>query len=531
MILLWLIVALFSALVMAMLMFPLLRGEGPGTTDRAAYDLTVYKDQLAEIDRDLARGLLTEDQAAAARVEVQRRILAVAGPEAARAATGTDAAQGPAASARADGRVRLLDLVPRAIEQGPWGLATLAAIVAVVPIGALALYLVVGSPMLPGQPHAERIEQAEREALSRMPPQLRAEIETLLEVIDRDHDNARAWFELGRAYRRADQHDRAVEALRTARDLGLDGPDRPIMLAELGESMMLSEQGRITERTRQLFLDAVRIDSDEPRARFYLGMAAAQAGEPERALAIWRDLSAQTPADAPWAEMLRQSIAMVGQRAGIPPATVEPAHPLTLEAGQPVKRTELPEADGPTDGDAAPAPDAGAQMRADADRQRTPGDGFSDDEQAMIEGMVEGLAARLEENPEDVDGWMRLAQSYGVLGRWDEAIGAAERAAEQAPEDPAVLTGLADTLMTAARAEGAGEPPARVFGLFETVLEHDPLNPQALYFVGLSAAQDGDTDRARTLWGRLLERMPEDEPAYAAIKRQLDALPANGATQ
>jgi cytochrome c-type biogenesis protein CcmH len=269
-------------------------------------------------------------------------------------------------------------------------------------------------------------------------------------------------------------------------------------------------------------------------------MAAVQEGDPERALAIWRDLSAASPPDAPWMGMLRQSIAMVAQQNGIMPVTVKPAHPLDLEAGAPVERVEPPAGGG---GDAADAPDggtdggpddgmsAGERMRAEADTGRAPGEGFTEDERAMIEGMVSGLAARLEENPEDVAGWMRLAQSYGVLGRWEDAKAASARAVEQAPEDVDVLEGHADTLMAAAQAAGEPEPPTEVFGLFDTILEAEPDNPKALYFVGLAAAQEGNVGRARDLWGTLLERIPEGEPARAAIQQQMDALPAAGATQ
>ncbi|MQX36122.1 c-type cytochrome biogenesis protein CcmI [Roseospira navarrensis] len=533
MIVLWLMVALFSALVMAMLMFPLLTRTSEdkgGSADRAEYDLTVYKDQLSEIDRDLARGLLSEDQAAAARLEVQRRMLAATG--------GPDGAkgEGDGAATKADAApIRMMDLIPRAIEQGPWGIATLAGVIAVVPMGALALYLVIGSPMLPGQPHAQRIALAAQESMAALPDDLRETIEMLQAVVEQRPEEAQAWFELGRAYRRAEQHGLAVEALDRARELGVGAEDQPTLISELAESRLLSEQGQMTPRVRGLFLEALRLDRTEPRARFYLGMAAAQDGEPARALAIWRDLSAESPQDAPWMGMLRQSMSMVAQQNGIMPASVKPAHPLDLEAGAPVERIDppaAPEGSAQGGGSAEGGPTPGAQMRAEADAGRAPGQGFSEDERAMIEGMVEGLAARLEENPDDVEGWMRLAQSYGVLGRWDDAVAASARALDQAPEDPDVLEGHADTLIAAAQAAGEPDPPEAVFGLFDTLLESRPDHPKALYFVGLGAAKDGNVDRARSLWERLLARIPEGEPAHAAIQRQLDALPSSAdATQ
>jgi len=539
MILLWLIVALFSALVMAMLMFPLLlRNDDKPDLDRADYDLTVYRDQLAEIDRDLARGLLSDDQAAAARLEVQRRMLAVAGPS---ADTNGGDGEGANASGKAEGAseappIRFMDLIPRAIEQGPWGIATLAAVIAVVPMGALALYLIIGSPMLPGQPHAHRIAQAEQESLASLPADLRNNIEMLQAVVEKRPDEVQAWLELGRAYRQAEQHAHAVDALGKALDLGLEGVRRASTLSELAESQLLSEQGLMSEQIRAVFLEALNVDRNEPRARFYMGMAAWEAGEPERALAIWRDLSADSPADAPWMGMLRQSMAMVAQQNGLMPATIKPAHPLDLEAGAEVERIDPPAAPPPgedtSEGDGASGMTPGQQTRAEADANRVPGQAFSDEERAMIDGMVSGLAARLKENPEDVQGWIRLAQSYGVLGQWDDATAATARAVEQAPDDPAVLEAHAEALMAAAQAVGDPEPPNEIFSLFDTILAADSENPKALYFVGLGAARDGNVGRARALWQKLLDLIPPDQPARAAIQRELEALPAPGdATQ
>lgn len=506
MILLWLNVVIISAVVMTMLMFPLLRSGDKEEPDRNAYDLTVYRDQLAEIDRDLARGLLTEDQAAAARVEVQRRMLAVA--DAAKAAgVGGSAAAGDA-SRRDPSKVRLLDLIPRAIEQGPWGIATLAGVIGVVPMGALALYLVIGSPWLPGQPHAQRVAQVEQDQLASLPASVRTEIETRREAAEQAPDNAEAWLALGRAYRQGEQHSQAAEALERARELGLPEDETAAALAEMGESMVIAAQGRITEAARARFLDALRADAGEPRARFYLGMAEAQAGAPDRALAIWTDLAADSPADAGYMAMVSQGMAMVAQQSGIPLDTVRPAHPLDLEAGAPVERVDPSTT---TLGSGAPT--------------SAPEGSFSAEDQAMIRDMVDGLAARLEENPDDVDGWLRLADSRGVLGEWDAAMAAAERAVEQAPKDPAVLIHAADILLGATNAAGKTEPPERVYELYEAVLQQDPNNAKALYFVGLSAAQHGDPSRARALWERLLTQVPEDQPAHAAIQKQLDALP------
>jgi cytochrome c-type biogenesis protein CcmH len=529
MIWLWLGVALLTLVVIVLLLLPLLRSDGVEGVDRLAYDLTVYRDQLGEIERDRARGLLSDDQAEAARVEVQRRMLAAAGHDDPRRAE--MAGHAVPDQARAVPRPGPGGLLARLRRQGAWGMATLAAVAGLVPVGAISLYLVIGSPGMPGLPHAARMESETESRLAAVPAETRDAIQAMQHVVEQTPDDAAAWLELGRLYRQADLHGAAFEALRTARTLGVEVDETAMLLAEMGESLLLSQQGRVSDQVRRLFLDALVANRNEPRARFYLGMDAAQADEPERALAIWRDLSQDSPPDAPWMGMLRQSMMMVAQDSGIMPVSIKPAHPLDLAAGAPVERVEAPAGAGeaaiPQDTPPPAAqPDAGAQMRAEADAERAPGEGFSEDERAMIEGMVSGLAARLEENPDDPDGWLRLARAYGVMGRWDDARAAADRAVEQAPENADILARAATTYLEAARINGEALPMDRVAPLYRAVLEQNPDHPSALFFLGLDAAQTGDPDRARALWGRLLAGMPEDSPARADIQRQLEALPA-----
>lgn len=531
MIWLWLGVALLTLAVIVLLLLPLLRSDGVEGVDRLAYDLTVYRDQLGEIERDRARGLLSDDQADAARVEVQRRMLAAAGHDDPRRAAmaGHEAPD----EVRAVARPGPGGLFGRLRRQGAWGMATLAAVAGLVPVGAISLYLVIGSPGMPGLPHAARVQGETESRLAAVPAETRDAIQAMQQVVEQTPDDAAAWLELGRLYRQADLHGPAFEALRTARTLGVEVDETAMLLAEMGESLLLSRQGRVSDQVRRLFLDALVANRNEPRARFYLGMDAAQADQPERALAIWRDLSQDSPPDAPWMGMLRQSMMMVAQNSGIMPVSIKPAHPLDLAAGAPVERVEVPAGAGeaaiPQDTPPPEAqPEPGAQMRAEADAERAPGEGFSEDERAMIEGMVSGLAARLEENPDDPDGWLRLAHAYGVMGRWDDARAAADRAVEQAPEDGEVLAAAASTFLRAALINEEERPLDRIVPLYRVVLDQDPDHPNALFFVGLDAAENGDPDRARALWGRLLAQMPEDSPARDDIQRQLEALPPAG---
>jgi len=549
MILLWLIVILLTLLVVALLLWPLMGDQAEAPPDRAGYDLTVYRDQLAEIDRDVARGLLSAEQADSARLEIQRRMLSVADDEgSASAAPDPDIAAAPVGR-----RFSLAQLgsalsawrtvIPRARAQGAWGLATLAGIGAVLPFGVLAVYLILGSPELPSQPYAERLAREEERLMQSLPEGLREALVKLESRVEADPDNPRLLLQLGRAYGMAQLPEKAAPLLEKARTLATDGPVKAAILIELAETLIMTHEGQITDRIRALFLDGLRLTPEDPRARFYLGVAAVQDGHPERAIAIWRDLVATSNDDDAWMPMVRQNMGMVAQENGIPPATVAPLHPLNIEAGEPVIRLDVPPPEAVTSPDtgtqpeAAPgeaevttepdadAPSAGDSQRAEADASREPGQDFNEDEQAMIEGMVASLAARLEENPDDLDGWQQLARSYRVMGRLEDAADAMGRAVELAPDDMSVLSARAEALIAAARARGDREPPQAIYGVYSAILAQDPDNPNALYFVGRQAAEAGDSARARKLWGRLLQRIPPDEPAHASLRAQIDALP------
>ena len=138
----------------------------------------------------------------------------------------------------------------------------------------------------------------------------------------------------------------------------------------------------------------------------------------------------------------------------------------------------------------------------------------------MIRSMVEGLAARLEENPDDPEGWRRLARSYTVLGEPEKATDALRRAVELVPDDL--------TLHTYARALagelGADAPPPAAVAVYELILALDPDDRAALWFVGLAAAERGESGTARAHWQRLLTLLAPGSDEHEAVRAALDAL-------
>jgi len=145
---------------------------------------------------------------------------------------------------------------------------------------------------------------------------------------------------------------------------------------------------------------------------------------------------------------------------------------------------------------------------------------LEDDAQAtqrQIEAMVERLAARLKENPDDVEGWKMLGRSYSVLGRFRDAIDAYTRAAARAPRDADVLVDLADVLAMANGQRLAGDPEK----LVERALQIDPKNLKGLALAGTAAFDRGDFARAAALWERMLPLVAADSEDARVVRENV----------
>jgi cytochrome c-type biogenesis protein CcmH len=337
---LWLILVAMTAAAIFAVLWPLSR-RTPAMLP--AGDLAVYRDQLDEIERDRGSGLIGAADADAARVEVSRRLLAAA-----------DAAdQSFTASVQ---RRRI---------------AALAALV-LLPLGAGAIYVTLGTPDLPGAPLAARRDlPIEQRSIESMVAQVEAHL-------DRNPQDGRGWEVLAPVYMRQGRFDDAAKARGNA--LRLLG-ETAVRQADLGEALTAAANGMVTAQARKAFERARALDESEPRVQFFLGLAAEQDGKKDEAARIWRALLANAKVDAPWREFVQRSLARVDPAAA---------------------------AAGPSSEDMAAAEQLSPQARGE-----------------MIRGMVERLAARLHEDGSDVDGWLRLIRAYMVLGERDKARAAA----------------------------------------------------------------------------------------------------------
>ncbi|WP_299396604.1 c-type cytochrome biogenesis protein CcmI [Pelagibius sp.] len=380
----WLLAAALTALVVAVLVLPLLRRpadpDAEGYDARSAYDQTVYRDQLRELQEDQRRGLLPAEEADAAKREVERRLLR---SDAEAQAGGSTASSAPL--------FRRLGA---------------AFIVLLMPLAGVGIYLGYGTPGLPGLPFAERQGGSSQEA-----EMLVAQLEARLAG---NPEDAEGWLVLARVYERMARYGQAAEAYRRIIELGRGGAE---VHASLGEVLVAEAGGQVGRDARLAFARAIEMDPANPRARYYAGMAMAQDDRLADALAVWRGLEADSPPDAPWRPLLERQIANAA-------ASLGEATPETIPETAPGAGNEAPRGPSAADIEA---------MQALSPEERD----------QFIRSMVEGLAARLEEQPDNPEGWLQLARSYTVLGDVEAAGRALERAAPLVEAMPADTPGRA----------------------------------------------------------------------------------------
>jgi cytochrome c-type biogenesis protein CcmH len=375
---------------------------------------------------------------------------------------------------------------------------------------------------------------------------------------------------------------------------------------------------------------------DDPRSRFYLGLAEKQAGNPQAALDIWKQLVADADPGAPYLEAVSQQMASVERELGIEPGTtfadVKPEAPAggqgsqtaqtgsgsASEGGAPNPSREQVEAAqnmssedrqqmiqgmvdrlasrleaDPTDaqgwqrliraysvlGEGDQATQALADGLAafegnDAVRQQLKmaaqqqgvamPDGVSPPQQTasqggggqsgtgqsgggqagggaagmpsggqqgqlteaqrqrMLQQIAEGLSNQLEQNPDDVSGWMRLGQTYMRLGETGNAVDALANAEQRAPEDANVLLAYARALR-----QEAGTQTEKTVELTRRALEQAPDNPEALWFGAMAELREGDKDEARSMFDRAIQQLPPETPQTAELRKRADQMLEN----
>ncbi|WP_439393301.1 c-type cytochrome biogenesis protein CcmI [Bradyrhizobium sp. PMVTL-01] len=372
---LWFVFALMTVAAIFAVLWPLGRSgraQDQGSQDQGS-EVAVYKDQLAEIERDLAAGLIAAPEAEAARVEISRRLLAAAGTE-----------SPPELKS---------DLAPSL----KWRRA--AAVLALVglPLVAIGVYMPLGSPRLHDFPLAQR----ERGAGSGMARSLENLVVQVEQHLEKNPTDGRGWNVLAPVLQRLGRFDDAVRAYRNSLTYNGESAERR---SDLGEAISAAAGGVVTAEAKSEFERAHALDADDPKANYFLGLAAEQDGRKDDAANIWRALLAKAPADAPWRPLVQSSLARVGGGGTVPALSDE-----TIAASKDM---------------------------AEGDRN------------AMVRGMVERLATRLKQNGDDVEGWLRLVRAYLVMGDRDKAMGASTDARQAVANDAERLRQLNEGLRT-----------------------------------------------------------------------------------
>jgi len=401
----WIAAGAFSIVVALALAAACFRTRA-ASAPAAAYDLQVYRDQLSELERDLARGIVAREEAGRARAEIARRILGA--DRSIRSAGATTAARG-----RVGGML-------------------LAAGAAATIAGAFAVYARIGAPGYPDLPLAARIAMVE-EARATRPGQDTAEDQApLRQAIAPDPERAALVERLravvgdrpddARGLRLLAVNEAALGDFRAARRaqgrlidlLGADATGRDH--ADHAEMMVLAAGGYVSPEAEAALTRALERAPQDGAARYYAGLMFAQQGRADLAFPIWRALLADSRPEDPWVGPIRLRIEEVAAL-----------------AGQPASVADLP----PRPARPGPSPEDIAVAEALPPEDRA----------AMIEGMVSGLAARLAEEGGPPEDWARLIAAHAVLGH-------AERARAAYAEALAVFAGDADAvaLITAAGA-------------------------------------------------------------------------------
>ena len=372
----WLLAGGMTMIVLALLLAPLLRRPRKALA-RAEYDLAIYRDQMRELEEEIAQGLISEDAAERARNEIARRILAA--DEARRQAQ-------------------------RQLDEGRSG-TVLASVVAalLVPVVAVVIYVQKGQPGRPDMPLKQRLAEAAQNN------DLPALVRRAEEKLRKEPDNVVGWMALAPAYERLGQLDKAINAWRRA--IALSKEPSADLYDAYGEALVRAAGGKVTPEAAKAFRAAQKLKPGDPMSRYYLAIADLQAGHKQKALKALKSLLADLPPDVPARAVIARQVAALAKDLG----------------------------------ESAPAPSS-AKMAATGpssdvvrERMKAMANASPQERMAMIRAMVEGLDARLKENPNDPAGWLRLIRARKVLGEDDKAKEALARARKALSGDAEAL--------------------------------------------------------------------------------------------
>ena len=537
----WLVTAVMTVVALAVVLVPMVRRHRC-VPKRVEYDLAIYRDQLQELESDRALGLVGADQSEAARLEIQRRMLAAAK----RAEVETEKENNDKAKPSTLGKkVRWF---------------AIGSISATMPALAVALYFTLGSPGTPGQPFTGVAQQGDAAGPEMAAQSIDDAILKLAQRLEQNPNNLDGWLLLGRSLVTLERYDEAAQALSAAVTLSKGDPD---IVGSMAETMVFAADGLVTSEALAAFETVLGTRPDDPAAQYYIGMSLAQQGRPAEALDTWQKLATETPANAPWRADLVTLMRRAASETGIELGLIASAPAVSNTADSAVGTPR------PSQEDIAAAAEMNPEermemIRAMVDRLATRLESEPDDlegwrrlanayrvlgenaraktaEQRVTEleagaavestnntaapdheDILARLANDVRENTGDVQGWLRLGRAYSMLERHGEARDAYAWAAQLAPNDIKVLSFYARAVMNAPGE--AQQFPDQVIDIYQHILTLDSDYPEALWFMGFAEARRGQIGEARDYWTRLRDQLPKGSEDHEAVKQALKEL-------
>lgn len=375
----WIIIGVLAFVAAALLARALVLGR-TGAEPPAAYDLRVYRDQLKEVEKDLARGVINAEDAERTKAEIGRRILT------------------------ADAQIKAGDETggqPKGLGQG---LAVVLGLALVA--GSLGLYWKLGAPGYSDLSLQTRIEkakerhdtrptQAEMEAqlppsppMGDPAPEYMELVEKLRQAVASRPDEVQGYMLLARNEAQLGNFTAAHQA--QAKVLALKGDTATARdHVDHADLLILATNGYVSPEAEKALLDALALEPRNASARYYIGLMMAQTGRPDRAFRTWDALLREGPADAPWIAPIRAQIEEIAALAG----NVNYSLPA----------------------------DAPALAGPSADDMQAAQDMTPEERQEMIRGMVAQLSDRLANEGGTPEEWARLIAAYGVMGEPERA--------------------------------------------------------------------------------------------------------------
>lgn len=417
------IAALMTLLVVAWLIYPLLRSKYTHGVSAERLNIDIHRDQLKALEADLARGVISQQDFEATRDELQLRLL-----------DDTENSDTPQTNPNSSFW---------SAKRTAWvlGLTT--------PALALGIYLQLGEPAAINPVATAAVDDQ----------QIRQMVDTLAAKLQANPDNPKGWAMLARSYKVMGRLEDAKKAFEKAGDYIHTDPD---VLLDYAALLGTLNGSKLDGQAAQMIDEVLKLSPDHPNGLMLSGISAYQRADYAGAIQQWEKLLAMLDPDSPDAQQIQANIEDARAQGKLPPGDTTKLPPV---------------ASGAAAGSTTPE---------------------------MINQMVERLANRLKDNPNDYPGWARLANAYKVQGKLDEAVQAFGKAGPLLETDASTITQYADLLATRAKGNFKGQPIA----LVNQALRIDPKQPSALMMAAQAAYQAADYNTAIRHWETVLTVLP-----------------------